>query len=266
MKLNVQSWRRSLCWLLLVALLGSCRRRRRSTSPGRMGPIEEFVDEQAVTRLPHTCPITMPSRPGWNRSRRKARVRQGGSAQLVRADLDLAVDEPGDGRSPGLDPAERHMSGNRDDAVGRYVDSMKSTVAAPPRERPKAQFDYAERTLAACRSSSAGAQTQENLEQQRSKVKAGGLPQDLLIHAPCGRSRPLPTCCRPWSSHQPQTAQRVGAQQQAEAGTWNSLLNRNRGTSARWTGSYYTAVTNDDSWAPARCWAPPDDLEVEPTC
>lgn len=235
--------------LLLVALLGGWF----SPPPGvevaaaASRPIDEFVDEQAVTRLPNTYLITMPfdARLEPVTLVEGTPVRQGQVvAQLVRADLDLAVDEA-QATVDNMEASIRHNADMSMEETGlkqaqQYVESMKSTVAASAarEEAGKAQFDFAERTFARIqRLFDRGAQTQEQLEQAEvSKVQSGvDYRQDLLIHAAMRSLQAatdlLPTMVRQYISRK-LLNQSVLEQQKAEARARleRAILNRQRGT------------------------------------
>ena len=211
------------------------------------GPIEEFIDEQAVTRLPHTDLITMPlsSRIEPIALVEGTRVRQGQVvAQLVRQDLDLAVEEA----QATVDRLEASIRHNADMSMeqtglkqaGQYVESMKSTVeaSAARQEAGKAKFDYSERTLGRIqRLFGQGAETQEHFERaQLEKVQSSiDLRQDLLIHTAMRSLQAatdlLPTMVRQYIERKVLN-QAVFEKNKAEARARleMALLNRKRGT------------------------------------
>jgi HlyD family secretion protein len=124
----------------------------------------------------------------------------------------------------------------------RYVDSMKSTVAASAarEEAGKAQFDFAERNLGrAQRLFQQGAQTQENLDQATlSKTQSGvEYRQDLLIHAAMGSLQAatdlLPTMVRQYIGRKLLNESVLKQQKvEAQARLEMALLNRKRGAVA----------------------------------
>ena len=119
--------------------------------------IQQFVDEQAVTRLPETYAVTMPF-PGRIEPIdlvERTEVRKGQVvARLVPADLDLAVVEA-EATVGRLEAAIRENADTSVEQTGakqaqQYVESMKSTVEAAlaRTESGKAAWDFAERHLA----------------------------------------------------------------------------------------------------------------------
>jgi HlyD family secretion protein len=211
------------------------------------GPIEEFIDEQAVTRLPHTYLITMPfaARIEPITLVEGTRVRRGQVvAQLVSKDLDLAVAEA-QATVDRLEAAVRHTADLHVEQTGlqqaeRYVESMKSTVAASAarEESGKAKFEFAERNLARIeRLFKQGAETQEHLEQtQLDRVQSAvGYRQDLLIHAAMRSLQAatdlMPTMMRQYIARK-LLNQAVVEKERVEARTRleMALLNRQRGT------------------------------------
>jgi HlyD family secretion protein len=211
------------------------------------GPIEEFVDEQAVSRLPHTYLISMPfsSRIEPITLLEGTRVRQGQTvAQLVRQDLDLAVEQA----QATVDRLEAALRHNGDLSVEQtalkqaeqYVESMKSTVAASAArvESGKARLEYALRTLARNEQLfTKGAQTQENLERvQLDRVQSDAdYRQDGLINAAMRSLQAatdlLPTMVRQYIDRK-LLNQRVLEKEKAEAQARleMALLNLKRGT------------------------------------
>lgn len=211
------------------------------------GPIEEFVDEQAVTRLPHTDLITMPfsSRIEPITLVEGTRVRQGQVvAQLVRQDLDLAV-EQAQATVDRLEASIRHNADMSMEETGlkqteRYVESMKSTVAASAarEESGKARLDYSERNLGRIEGLfKQGTETQKSLEQAQLENIQSGVEyrQDLLIHAAMRSMRAatdlLPTMVRQYIGRK-LLNQAVFEREKAEgrARLEMALLNRKRGT------------------------------------
>jgi HlyD family secretion protein len=211
------------------------------------GPIEEFVDEQAVTRLPNTYLITMPfaSRIEPVVLVEGTRVRQGQAvAQLVPQDLDLAVEEA-QAMVDRLEASVRHNADMSVEQTGlqqaeQYVDSMKASVAASAarEESGKAKFDFAERILArGQRLLTQGAESQERLEQmQLDRVQSDvGYRQDMLIHAAMrslqAATNLMPTMVRQYIARK-LLNQAVIEKEKAEARARleRAQLNRKRGT------------------------------------
>ncbi|MCL4195691.1 MAG: biotin/lipoyl-binding protein, partial [Thermoguttaceae bacterium] len=120
------------------------------------GPIGQYVDEQAITRLPETYLITMPiaGRIEPIRLIEGAPVRQGQVvARIVERDLELAVQEAR-AAVERLDAAIEENAYNRveetaHEQMQQFVESTKATVeAAKARmEAGQARHDYAERNL-----------------------------------------------------------------------------------------------------------------------
>lgn len=211
------------------------------------GPMEEFVDEQAVTRLPHTYLISMPlsSRIEPITVVEGTRVRQGQTvAQLVRQDLDLAVEQA----QATVDRLQASIRYNADMGVEQsalkqavqYVESMKSTVAASAAqvESGKARLEYAERNLGRNQQLfTKGAQTQENLERaQLDRVESDAeYRQNGLINAAMRSLQAatdlLPTMVRQYIDRK-LLNQAVLDKEKAEAraGLEMAMLNLKRGT------------------------------------
>lgn len=193
-------------WFLLVAGLigailvwwvtaGLLSRAPVDASPVRRDLIRQFVDEQAVTRLPETFAITMPfaGRIEPIQLIEGAKVTRGQTvARIVPADLDLAVAEA-EALVARLNAAIRE---NADVSVEetaarqaqQYVESMKATVeaAAARTESGKAAVDYAERhfnriqSLFATRSASEDDFDRATLQKVQNAIN---YRQDQLVHA-----------------------------------------------------------------------------------
>ncbi len=160
----------------------------------RIGPIREFVDERAKTRLPKTYLITMPlhGRIEAIPLTEGMTVKKGQVvAQIVPRDLELAVEQA----TAAVDRLKASIRENADVRVEetayeqavQFVKSMAATVkaAAARMKSGKAKFDYAERNLGRTQQLAAtGARTQDELERVTvQKVEAGvDYQQDILVH------------------------------------------------------------------------------------
>ncbi len=165
------------------------------TARAKIGPIREFVDEQAKTRLPQTYLITMPitGRIEAISLVEGMKVEKGQVvAQIVPRDLQLAVEQA----AAVVQRLEASIKENADVAVEetayqqalQFVKSTAATVqaAAGRMVSGKAKLGYATRDLARVRQlSTTGARTQDDLEravlnQVQSDVD---FKQDQLVHA-----------------------------------------------------------------------------------
>jgi HlyD family secretion protein len=182
--------------VLLALLSGGCSPAVTvETAPATVGPIREFIDEQAKTRLPTTHLITMPAagRIEAIALTEGATVRRGDVvAQLVPRDVELAVNQA----RAAVDRLAASIRENDDVNVERtgyrqaeqFVTSMARTVEAAF-ERVKAglaRLDYTESNLARIATLAAGgAQSQDDLERARLQRLESGfdLQQDRLVHA-----------------------------------------------------------------------------------
>jgi HlyD family secretion protein len=160
----------------------------------RIGPIREFVDERAKTRLPQTYLITMP----YSARIEPITLTEGTSvkkgeplAQIAPADLELAVAEA----TAGLGEAEASIVQNADTKleevalrqVRQYVASMKSATEASRKqmESTKAALAYAQSDLARIeRLFRTGAESKESLEmaQLRHTQDEIGYHQSVLTY------------------------------------------------------------------------------------
>jgi HlyD family secretion protein len=171
--------------------VGKAVETQRATS----GPIREFIDEQAKTRLPQTYLITMPitGRIETISLVEGTPIRRGDVvARIVPRDLELSVAEA----RAAVERLEASIAENADVAVEetayqqalQFVKSTAATVlaAAERMTAGKARLDYAERDLGRVRQlASTGARTQDDLEravleQVQSDVS---YKQDRLVHA-----------------------------------------------------------------------------------
>lgn len=126
------------------------------TAAVSVGPIREFVDEQAVTRLPETCLITMP----FAGRIEPIRLTEGSPvkkdqvvAEFVPRDLQLAVDAA----EAAVERLQKSIEETADTSVEetvleqatRFVKSMEETVKAAEAsvESGRAKYEYAERNL-----------------------------------------------------------------------------------------------------------------------
>ena len=173
------------------------------TAPVVKGPIHEFVDERAVTRLPETYLITMPfagrldsivvdgrrQLTDWKEGDPVARGEV--VARIVRRDLQLVADEA-DAAYQGLVARIAENADNSVEETGvqqteEFVKSMKSTVeaAAARVKAGKAKFDYAETRLGRIsRALVSGAYSKEDQDlAQLQEIEAGvDYRQDILVH------------------------------------------------------------------------------------
>jgi len=159
------------------------------------GPISEFVDERAITRLPETYLITMPfsGRIEAIDLEEGTVVKKGQVvAQIVESDLKLSVDQA----TAAVQRLEASVNENADVEVEetafkqavQFAASMTETVKVAWERvmAGKAKFDYAEKDLGRVqRSAAGGAHTQDDLEQAELRKKQAGheLQEDLLVHA-----------------------------------------------------------------------------------
>jgi HlyD family secretion protein len=161
----------------------------------RRAAIQQFVDEQAITRLPQTYLVATPSAAriepidvSEGSPVKKGQV----VARLVPADLTLAVEEA----QASVGRLEASVRQNADNSVEmtaleqtkEYVQSMKSTVDASvaQKEAAKAKEEYADKNLARIqRLFRSGAQTEDFLEQiALQQIQAHmEYQQDALINA-----------------------------------------------------------------------------------
>ena len=165
------------------------------TARAKIGPIREFVDEQAKTRLPQTYLITMPitGRIEAISLVEGMKVKKGQVvAQIVPRDLQLAVEQA----AAVVQRLEASIKENADVAVEetayqqalQFVKSTAATVQAAAERMisGKAKLGYATRDLARVRQlATTGARTQDDLErtvlnQVQSDVDFN---QDQLVHA-----------------------------------------------------------------------------------
>ncbi|MFZ5832458.1 MAG: efflux RND transporter periplasmic adaptor subunit [Planctomycetota bacterium] len=161
----------------------------------RMGPIREFVDEQAKTRLPETHLVTMPisGRIEPITLVEGDRVRQGQVvARLVERDLQLAVEEA----RAAVERLDASIAENANVSVERtgkqqalqFVQSMSAAVEAAG-ERVKsglAKYDYSEKQLGRVqRLAKTGAEAQAELDRATLEMLQSGfdLQQDRLVQA-----------------------------------------------------------------------------------
>ena len=135
-------------WLILVAYCWACglvyvswgrilAGGGRRSCPGRRGPIREFIDEQAKTRLPQTYLITMPITgrieaisPGRRRPGEAGEV----VAQIVPRDLELAVDQA-QAAVQRLD-ASIHENADVNVEETAYRQALQFVNSTGPRSRP----------------------------------------------------------------------------------------------------------------------------------
>lgn len=164
-------------------------------APAKVGPIREFIDEQAKTRLPQTYLVTMPitgrieaiSLVEGTRVAKDQVV-----ARIVPRDLELAVAE----NRAVVERLEASIRENADVSVEettyqQAVEFVKSTVATvqAAAERMisgKAKLAYADRDLARVRRlATTGVKTQDALEQANlAQVQSDvDYKQDQLVHA-----------------------------------------------------------------------------------
>jgi HlyD family secretion protein len=164
-------------------------------APARRAAIRQFVDEQAVTRLPQTYLITTPSAARIEPIplTEGSPVKRGQVvARLVPADLALALDEA----QASVDRLDASIRQNADNSVEmtameqtrEYVQSMKSTVDASVAQKAaaKAKEEYADKNLSRIeRLFRSGAQTEDFLEQiTLQQIQAHmEYQQDALINA-----------------------------------------------------------------------------------
>lgn len=159
------------------------------------GPIGQYVDEQAITRLPETYLITMPiaGRIEPIRLIEGAPVKQGQVvARIVERDLELAVQEAR-AAVERLDAAIEENAYNRveetaHEQMQQFVESTKATVeAAKARmEAGQARHDYAERNLSRMqRLVEQNAASQDQVDRAMvDKVEAAvNFRQDQLVYA-----------------------------------------------------------------------------------
>jgi HlyD family secretion protein len=158
------------------------------------GPIREFIDERAKTRLPETYLITMPysARIQPIALMEGTPVRRGDAvAHVVSADLNLAVEQA----TAGWREAQAAIAQNADNSVEEtasqqawdFATSMKSATAAAEKQKQSAQaaLEYAQRDLARIeRLFRAGAETEDNLELARLRQvqRAVEYQQSTLTH------------------------------------------------------------------------------------
>jgi len=142
------------------------------------GPIRQYIDERAKTRLPETYLITMPYDGRIERIERLeltegTRVNQGDPvAQIVRRDLELAAAETMAGTkeiaAAIVENADKSIEQIALEQAGKFVASMKAAtaVAAARTKSSKADFDYAGFDLSRSRElRRSGAHTEHQLEQ-----------------------------------------------------------------------------------------------------
>jgi HlyD family secretion protein len=159
------------------------------------GPIEKFVDERGMTRLPEMYLITMPTS-----GRIEAITLKEGSvvergkpvARIVPLDLKLNVEEA-TAAVERLDAAIRENAEKNVEETAllqarQFVTSMRETVKAAWErvEAGKAEFDYAEKNLGRVAPlARSGAKTQDELDQAiLLKVQSGAdFRQDQLVHS-----------------------------------------------------------------------------------
>ena len=165
------------------------------TAPAKTGPIREFVDEQAKTRLPQTYLVTMPftGRIEAIALTEGTRVDKGQVlAQIVPRDLELAVEQA----TAAAQRLDASLKENADvtveeTAYQQALQFVKSTLAAvrAAAERMtagKAKLDYATRDLARIKQlAGTGARTQDDLDRGILQEVQSDVDykQDKLIHA-----------------------------------------------------------------------------------
>jgi len=193
----------AVCGIVYVLSAGT----QVETTTAAIGPIEQFIDERAKTRLPETYLITMPfsgridsivSEEGENVLRLKdfnegTRVnRDDDVARIVPGDLRLAVERT----NAEVERLEAAIAENDDasveltakDQAFQFVKSMAAAVeaAAARKESGKAKLTYAETDLGrVLKLAASGAKTQDDLDLAKlRKVEAGvDFQQDRLVHA-----------------------------------------------------------------------------------
>lgn len=180
-----------LIWLTLSRLLS---RVEVEAATAETGPIREFVDERAKTRLANTYIITMPysARIEPITLTEGTFVRQGDPvARVVPVDIELALSEA----RAGFAESEAAIVQNADASVElsaleqvlKLVESMKAmTAAAAAQEQSgKASSEYADRDLERVRElRKSGARTEDELEQAavRQKSDAAAYRQSVEMH------------------------------------------------------------------------------------
>jgi HlyD family secretion protein len=165
------------------------------TATVKRGPIREYVDERAKTRLPRTHLITMPvaGRIEEITLTEGTSVRKGQPvAQIVPLDLKLDVEEA-NAVVQRLDAAIRENAEKNVELTGlaqsrQFVASMRDTVkaAAARVESGRARADYAEKSFARVAPlAKTGAKTEDELDQiTMQKVESNAdLRQDQLVHS-----------------------------------------------------------------------------------
>ncbi|MBN2476531.1 MAG: HlyD family efflux transporter periplasmic adaptor subunit [Pirellulales bacterium] len=165
------------------------------TAPVERGPIREYVDERAMTRLPETFLITMPFAgriEAIELEEGMAVAKDQVVAQIVRNDLDLSVEQATAARDR-LDASIRENADVEVEETAfkqaqQFAVSMAQTVDVAWERvlAGNAKFAYAESDLGRVRKAvTGGAQTEDEQERAELRLKEAGhaLQEDKLVHA-----------------------------------------------------------------------------------
>ncbi|HYW80321.1 MAG TPA: efflux RND transporter periplasmic adaptor subunit [Thermoguttaceae bacterium] len=202
------------------------------TAEVTVGPIRQFVDERAVTRLPETFLITMPidGRIEPITLVEGTPVAKGQTvAQIVAEDLQLNVDHA----TAAVERLEASIYETEDTSVEetayeqaiKFVDSMAATVqvAMSRVEAGKDKYAYAEKDFGRIAGLGPNARTQDQMDQAdlRKKQAAHALQEDMLVHAGMvamkAATNLLPTMVRQFIRRKTERTAEVLKKQKAEA-------------------------------------------------
>lgn len=197
-----------------------------------VGPIRQFVDERAVTRLPETFLITMPidGRIEPIALIEGTSVERGQTvAQIVAEDLQLNVDHA----AAVVERLEASIHETEDTTVEetayeqtvKFVESMAATVEVAWERvlAGRAKFAYAEKDYGRIAGLGPGARTQDQMDQAdlRKKQAAHAMQEDLLVHAGMlamkAATNLMPTMVRQFISRKTGPTAKVLEKQKAEA-------------------------------------------------
>jgi len=202
------------------------------TAEVTVGPIRQFVDERAITRLPETFLITMPidGRIEPIMLVEGTPVEQSQTvAQIVAEDLQLSVDHA----TAAVERLEASIYEMEDTTVEetayeqtiKFVESMASTVevALSRVQAGRDKYAYAEKDFGRIAELGPGARTQDQMDQAdlRKKQAAHALQEDMLVHASMlamkAATNLMPTMVRQFISRKTDRTVKVLEKQKAEA-------------------------------------------------
>ena len=196
------------------------------------GPIRQFVDERAITRLPETFLITMPidGRIEPIAIVEGTPVKQDQTvARIVAEDLQLSVDHA----TAAVERLEASIHETEDTTVEetayeqtiKFVESMTATVevALSRVAAGRDKYAYAEKDFGRIVGLGPGARTQDQMDQAdlRKKQAAHALQEDMLVHAGMvamkAATNLMPTMVRQFISRKTDRTAKVLEKQKAEA-------------------------------------------------